>query len=339
MNTRPTAEYNCTTAQLYVIARTCWNSHRDNQQSFEDFNTTYTAQNTQDALAEIDAAAALPMFQSRNEATESTYVGMQAAARLGLKQWKYLRNYIRASYIKDLRKAKWESAGRDRYDKATNNNWGELLLMLDAGKSFIASNGVELAAGGMPANFPQQYNDARNTFILLHTDFLDFGQDELEGTDAKTLANNAVYRRMMDMNEDGQLVFDEEPAKAQRFVFQSVKDMITHQGGGGEQPLPGTELKVTGVMSEALTGSPLPNRAVNLTLMLPDGPLQRQVMTSALGVYLLEEKELPANTSFDLVTKVNEPGFMPYSSTMGVTSGASYSEDIELTPEAPPPGA
>jgi len=331
---RPTPEYNCTIAQLYVIARTGWNSHNENLPLFSDFSTNYTAANFADAMQQIDNAVALPMFQARNEATETTYVQMRFAAKSAMKYWRYLRNHIRASYPKDERKAKWESAGKDKYDKAANNNWSELLVMLQSGKNFITNNSTTLATGGMPATFPQIYNDAMDAFALLYDQFLDFEQDEMEGTDEKVLANNAVYRRLMDMFEDGQLVCEELPAKYDRFVFQKVKDTVTQPSGGGT---PATELYVRGLVIDVSTSAPQPNVPVSVTLLLPTGPQQTTVTANEMGLFVFEAKELPPNADFDMVIGVNVPGFAPYSNTVPVSSGERFEENIELTPMVPPP--
>jgi hypothetical protein len=326
---RPNADYDCTMGQLYVIARSGWKSHMDHLTEFSGFSTLYTLPFATAALAEIDAAAAMPMFQERNEPTEETYTLMKNAAALAVKRWKYLRNYIRQSYAKELRKGKWESAGMDHYEKASNHNWSELLLMMTAGSNFITANAATLSLGGMPGTFAADYAAARSGFAVLQDDFIGLEQGEKEGTDEKVIANNAVYRKMMDMFEDGQLLFEDLPATRDRFIFQRVKETVTQPGGGQS----GTELKVIGILTNASTAAPMPN--MNIQFQSVNGDWTRTVMTDSLGRYSMIETGVPADTTFDLVISVNIPGFVPFSTTVPVSAGESYLEDIALTPVVP----
>ncbi len=146
---KPKNVYPCSMAELYTICRMGWNSFIANLAVFSGFLNTYTAVYGQDALDEIDAAEAMPEFQERNEQAELALVQLKQTGKAALKHWKFLRNYISRSFVEEERKAKWESAGSDHYDKASNQNWSELRNMLTAGSNFITANAAALGAGGM----------------------------------------------------------------------------------------------------------------------------------------------------------------------------------------------
>lgn len=328
---KPNAEYHSTMAQLYVIVRAMWLSHIENLAEIMVDFAQYTLLNANNALAQIDAAMALPMFQERNDRAEESLILMRQHAKLAFKRWKFLKNYIKNAYAVDLRKSKWESAGKDHYEKAANNNWSELLLMLVAGRNFIASNTAILVADGMPAGFPALYNDALDAFKAEHDIFLDAEQDEQEGTDEKVVANNVIYRRAIEMGEDVQLVFDDVPAKRQRFVFQHVKDTITNPTTG----VGSTSLAVRGIVSNAQTASPLAQAPINFSAV--DGSWAESVMTDDLGRFTAVKTGLEPNSQFDVMFSIAYPGFVPYSRILHLESGQSSAVELELTPMVPPP--
>jgi len=328
---KPSAEYHSTMAQLYVIVRAMWLSHIENLAVIAVDFAQYTLVNANNALAQIDAAMALPMFQARNDRAEEAMTLMKQQAKLAFKRWKFLRNHIRNAYAVDLHKTKWESAGKAHYEKAANNNWGELQLMLVAGKNFIAANTAVLQAGGMPAGFPTLYNDAMDAFMGTYDLFLDAEQDEQEGTDEKVLANNVIYRRAMEMGEDVQLVFDDVPAKRQRFVFQHLKDTVTNPTSG----IGPTSLAVRGIASNAQTASPMAQ--VPIVFSPLDSSWSETVETDDLGRFTFVKSGLEPNSQFDLMMSVTHPGFIGYSRILQAEAGQSTVVEVELTPMMPPP--
>jgi len=328
---KPKAEYGSTMAELYTICRMGWNSFIANITDFTDFLTIYTPQFGQDALDEIDAAEAMPEFQERNEQAELALVDLKAKAKIALKQWRSLRNYIRASFPIDDRKAKWESAGSDHYEKAANQNWSELRNMLTAGSNFIAANTASLTAGGMPPTFVTAYNDARTAFNASLITFTDNELNEVEGTDLKVVANNAIYHKLIDMFDDGVLIFEDVPAKRERFVFAHLKALITTPTGTDTEK----EVYFKGLMSDALTSLPIP--LVSFIAKLNNGAPDLTVTTDTEGAYKFKFSDLATDFTGNVTILVTLSGYQPYTATIAVQAGEAYIQDIALDPIPPQP--
>ncbi len=332
---RPVAEYNSTMGVLYVCCRTIWLSHKQNQSTFQQFLNSYDGTNADAVLAMIDAAEAMPMFQERNEQTELVYGQLQLTAKFALKQWKYVRNYIRIAFDKDDRKAKWESAGSQHYEKAAGKSWSETKLMLTAGMNFIAANTTAFQAIGVPAVFAVTYGNARTAFNDAYDQFLQLEQSEKEATDAKVVANNVIYRMTMDMCEDGQLLFEDNAAKFDRFVYQRVKGLVTHPSNG--DTVAATALEVIGTVTHGVTGAVMANVAVNLKVTTPTGPVLQTQQTDEFGRFKIVQGNLTADTTYDTELSVVMAGFLPTIELQPMVTGERYTEDLEMMPMILPP--
>ncbi len=332
---RPQAIYACSQSELYAICTIGWTSFNENQPDFEAFKTIYNATYGTAALAEVEAAKNLPGFQERNEATETTYILLGAAQAKCLMQWKSLRSYIKSSFPADLQKPKIESAGYDHYAKAANKNWDETLLLLTAGQHFIDNNTAALTAGGMPATFSAAYAATTTAFSDLYVQFTDFEQDEEEATDAKILANNKLYQKLLAMFEDAQIIYDTNAAKRERFVFAQIKSMITNKPGSGT--IPADSIFLLGKVLDANTFNPVANASINTT---PNGSVVTfSAVTDNSGVYEMKISGLPTNSSGTLDVFAEALDYQPTSSPLSYETGKKYELGFELNeftePEPP----
>ncbi len=312
-----------------------WNSFIANLAEFSAFLSIYTAVYGQDALDEIDAVEAMPEFQERNEQAELALIQVRQSAKLALKNWKFLRNYIRASFPENDRKAKWESAGSDHYDKASNQNWSELRNMLTAGSNFITANAAALGAGGMPATFASAYGLSRTAFNNALVDFTTFEQDEVEGTDLKVIANNALYSKLMNMFEDGTLLFEDIPAKHERFVFAHLKEIVTHAGTPSNST--STDITFDGTVTNGASTQSLP--IVTIIARLEDSTEELTVLTDATGKYHFSFTDLTPAYTGNVIIKITLPAYELYEATVPVEAGKNYVQDILLVPVVPAPPA
>lgn len=323
---KPKAEYNATMAELYTICRMGWNSYIANIAVFTNFLTTYTLQFGQDMLDEVDAAEAMPEFQERNEATELALVELKKAAKKALFNWKSLNRYIRASFPEEDRKAMWESAGSDHYDKASNQNWGELRNMLTAGQNFIAGHTAELVAGGMPATFAGVYAGSRTIYNDALTDFTNLELDEVEGTDLKVIANNQLHQKLMDMFEDGTHLFEDVPAKHERFVFAHLKEIITNPGNSSGA----NDIVIAGTMTDGSTFLPLSNKEVKAKMLETEEELT--LLTNAEGMFRFRFVNLAADFAGTVTVKAAVEGYKDFETSLPVAAGQSYVADLVLVP-------
>lgn len=331
---RPKRRYNCTQAELYAICTIGWQSYQENLTDFENFSTLYTAATATNAFAAIESAKVLPDFQARNEATETAYIQMGLTAEQCLTKWRTLRSYIKAAFPPELHKPKIEAAGEDHYNKATARNWGETQLMLTSALSFITDNTAELTAGGMPATFQTDVETLQTEFTTHYNKFTDSGQDEHEGTDAKIIANNAIYDTLQRMFEDGQIIYEKDPAKRDRFIFQRVKDMITTPPGGGTDPGNSSDIKVGGTIVDANTLLPIPNASVVLTFPSFPDPLITQ--TDSEGKYIIEVNGVPNGETFSASMEASAPNYELNQTPVELTADQSYTIDFSLNPISVP---
>ena len=334
---RPQALYNCSQSELYAICTIGYTSFNENQPDFEAFNTLYTATYGSDALIEVNAAINLPGFQERNEAAEVAHIQLIKAHDECLLKWRSLRAYIKSSYPSDLQKPKIESAGYDHYSKAANRNWDQTFIMLTAGQHFIDNNTADLTAGGMPPTFAADYALVMSTFGDLYVEFTDFEQDEQEATDAKVVANNAIFQKLTRMFEDAQIIYEHDASKRERFIFKQLKEMITNKPGSGT--IPADTIIVSGKVVDATTLLPIANASVNATVN--NSTATFGVVTDDEGLYELPIRGLspqPADTSnASIAINAEALDHEPLSQQLNYVRGKRYELDFELQQSVEPP--
>jgi hypothetical protein len=93
---------------------------------------------------------------------------------------------------------------------------------------FIATHSIEMTnANVMPVNFPSEFETLKLNLYALYDDFKAKEQTIKQITAAKINANNALFRNIMGMMKDGQIIFRGDAAVRDRFVFKKVKAMVT----------------------------------------------------------------------------------------------------------------
>lgn len=332
---RPQAIYPCSQADLYAVCRIGWNSYNENIPFFSAFNTLYDAAYGTSALAEVDAAVNLPGFQERDEAGETFHIQLTVAHAKAIYKWKSLRSYIKHAFPPELQKPKIESAGYDHFTQAANQNWAETQSLLVAGQHFLDNNTAELTAGGMPATFAAEYATTSSDFLTLYDQFTDAEQDAQEATDLKIRANNAIYKKLIMMFEDAQIIFEREPSKRERFVFAQIYAMITKPGGG--TTIPTNTVIIEGNVSDAVTGIAIANASVNTS---PDSGIGIFSTTTADdGSYKLVVNGLPASSAGVLNVNAESIDHEPSTLPLNYETGNAFVLDFQLVefvePEPP----
>jgi hypothetical protein len=225
----------CTQEQLYVICRMAWENYLEDNTAFNDFKAKYKEELGNNALTAVQAARNLPDEQTRNAEHEKIRVQLREIGDGCLLNWRQLKSYIRDVFPEGERKPMYEAAGQDFYEDAANEGWVKMLSLLDAGAKFIVDNAGTLSDGGnnMPDGFPVKFNNAKTSFENKYKDFLNTKEGNLEDTDAKNTANNALYDTLRPMLDDGQLIFAKNPTKRQRYVFDSLLGLVVSAGTTG----------------------------------------------------------------------------------------------------------
>ncbi len=328
---KPEPKYNCTQAELYAICKTGWGSYAENLADFTAFKTIYTALFGTDALGEVTAAQLMPDDQARGAAAEMLRISMTEAANTAILKWKSLRAYIKSSYPAAMVKPQEEAAGYGYYETATNYDWEDLTELLKSGATFITNNTAALTTGGMPAGFALAYTNAQTAFNDLYDDFKDSEQDSVEGTDVKMEANNDIYDKLIDMFEDGIIIYDNNAAKRKRFIFEQVKSLVTPPGGGGGGGIPATSLVVKGKVTHSVTGDPIVSAQVQANDVADPANVQ-VVNTNATGDYFIKFDGMAAGASISMHHRVTAPGFVTEDKNINMTVGQTHTVNVAMLP-------
>lgn len=332
---RPVRKYNCTQAELYAICIIGWKSYNDNLVDFSDFSTKYDAQFATDALQAVQSAKELPDFQARNEPSETSHIQLVSTVLICNRNWRKLRRHIVNAFAKDIVKGKIEAAGEEHYKKSIASSWAETELMLTSATTFITENATELTAGGMPAQFTTDFSTAKTNFLNLYGTFTGSEQDEVEGTDAKIIANNGIYDTLMVMFEDGQVIFEENPAKRERFIFTRVKDLISSSATSGTTPVSPNTIELAAYIFNAQTELPVQG-ATLVVLNSPSGqPVQ--ATTDENGILKLTITGYQPDQVVTVQTQVTATNFETIEAEAQLGTGQLYSFEIPMDPTPPQP--
>ncbi len=326
---KPDPKYPCSQAELYAICDIGWDSCDENLADFTGHKTFYDAAFVTARRGELSAAQALPDDQARGEAAEVFGIQMRQAADAALLKWRTLRSYINDSFPPELVKPKLESAGYLKYETASQGDWEDLRDMLISGATFITANTAELTTpGGMPAGFAAAYNTAATTFSDLYADFKDAEQDSEEGTGEKINANNDIFTKLMKMFDDGQVIYEGNAAKRDRFIFTKVKELVSSAPGGGGGGIPATSIILSGKVTDSVTSAPIQD--VQINVLLPEEPGPVTTFTNASGDYTFQFNDLPAGAEADLTVNAIKAGYNNGNAVLHVVAGNSYTANFAL---------
>lgn len=307
---RPTANYNASQAELYAILLIVWKSCIDFIARFTAHNTIYDIAYVTGMQTKIAQAKALPGKEQRDRIKEEAHNAMETKGGTLVNFWQRLETYINKTLPRDNRKTKLQAAGSGDYAEATNNNWDKLVEMSEDALEFIADVTAELTTAGMPANFVADYTAALADFVVSYDTFTSAEQGNKEGTDEKVEENNELYDMAMDMMKDGQVIFYQEPATRERFVFATVKEIVTAKGPAD----------IVGSVRNSVTGGKIPGTTVLIV------ELDRTAITNEKSVY--DFGTLPSGT-YTIVFSAT--GYESYTETEYVLiAGTTQTLDLQL---------
>ncbi len=242
-----TANYPCSQQELYMVCRLGWQSCEENLAAFTDFKTTYDAALITTRRTEVEAAAGLPDFQTRDSISEGFRVELKTLARKCLANWQRLKRHIADAWPAEQQKNKTEAAGQNYYEKAGNFEWDACRGLLASGLSFIDDNMATLTAAGMPAGFQPVFKNDKILFENKQQEFLNSVETGKIETETKGKANNDIYAKVINMFLDGQEIFKNEDAVKDQFVFDQVLGVVSGTDAAGFK----------GVIKDSVTGLPV----------------------------------------------------------------------------------
>jgi|SRR5665213_1314972 len=218
------SKYHCTRSVFYLAIRMAWANCNGDLVAFHDLKALYIAALIASMNAEIDAVELLPGEDTRTEPSELDRIALIDLGDICLKNWRRLERYIHTAYpVPSVQKTMLDSAGQANYDAAFHHNWSEMINLNKAGNDFITAHSAALSAGmNMPAAFSASFTLGQTNF---HDKQVLFKFDESTQTpaqQAKIIAENKCFDKMVVMLADGIEVADGDPTVAHLFTWSRL---------------------------------------------------------------------------------------------------------------------
>lgn len=223
-------------ADLYLLLPLAWQHYLENQAAFGAYKKTkYTPLLAEEAMARLEAAMKLPSLQARGAMPEATRVELAKQTEEFLDVWNLLDGYIEEAYDAEGKyKAMREAAGSKLYVPAQRLDWGAANDMVNMALAFVDTNlEVLKTKGDMDDNFVVTLKAEGEDVRRVVRRYLKEQQDAEDGTDAKTLANEACFAEFQAMSRDAQRIFRRKPELAAKFQAQGLLETVrgTRQAG------------------------------------------------------------------------------------------------------------
>ena len=200
------------------------------------FKAKYTAPAVASFQAQVEAARLLPDDEQRAVVHELLRIELKNYTDSSIRpHLSALKLYIRDAYEDaEIRSAKLTAAGYNDWERALNYNWEVLRTVIQKADKFITDNSADLlASDNMPALFPPKIT-ADKTFVNAKVPaFLNARENAPQGTQEKIVESNKLYAIAISICEDGQHVFESDPAKQKQFIWTEIMDIVTPPGKAG----------------------------------------------------------------------------------------------------------
>jgi hypothetical protein len=307
-----TSVLTCSQTNFYTVTGLCWDSCEEHIAKMAAYKPIYTPAYILTRRAELDAAMALPDFQTRTADAENALAHLKQMLPGAIDMFNKLIGYIKGVFDAPFRKVQNEAAGSLHKPKASNSNWGALKSMQKMSNEYLVTNLVTLTGtNNMPATFPVEYADYSKDCQNYYDTHLAATKDSEAATQTKNLANNSVHANLINMLDDAHLAITDNPAVLKQFTFSDVLALVD----------PSTSAGIKGTVTSATTGLPIPT--VALTIINP----ATSATTDDEGKYAITQMSTGSNT---LIAQA--PGFTTANTPFVVKSGTTSTFNILMTP-------
>lgn len=300
--------FNCSMDALYEGCEQLSINMEEELAALGLFKAKYTSLFVENFRDRIAAAREIPDEEQRSTTHELQRLDLvyitDNSIRTALSS---LRLYIRDAFADEaVRNVMLEDAGYREYATALNYNWDKLRTLMQKALAFVTLHEAALMANdNMPAGFKANLTLLRNTIDEKIPVFLNEKENTTLGTQLKIEASNEIYKMAIKICEDGQHVFDSNPAKRRQFVWESIMELVTPPGRAGLK----FDVKANG------TNAPIAGATV--IIQTPDKEPE-QVVTDAAGKGVFDNLAVGSYTG-----SVAKEGFEPLSVTFTITTGTT----------------
>lgn len=327
-SSRPRPGYPCSQQDLYSVVETGWNSYNEHLLLFENLSTRYTATTGTDQLATLQLVRNLPDEYKRDETHKSLRLQLVSLSEDCIAKWHFLSGYIRDGFTEEEYDGKRLAAGHAYLRGAEQQDWEQVIALMQSGVSFAGANTAALTTGGMPPTFLAELTQLRDDVQARHQEFIQSEEQAKVLTDQKINANNKLFKDLMSMFEDGKRLFRQDAAIREQFTLDRVLDLI--RGGSSGTGVAATEIKIGVLVYDEGTGIAI-SGAVLIVLNTPNG-MPITVVTDDDGIANTTIGGFVANETVVLQGEVSASGYEPGEGFFEMTAGNAYSFDVAMTP-------
>jgi len=146
-----------------------------------------------------------------------------------------LKTYIHEAYPNPLdADSAIQEAGFNKFAQATNYDWEALRNIFVTANTYITNNLAILEANNnMPPLFAAAFQTLKIEIAADINVYTNRKENTKQGTNDKNLTNNALYRKLMHVGEDGQVVWINDEVRAQQYIWDHILEIVTPTGAAG----------------------------------------------------------------------------------------------------------
>lgn len=226
--------FKCTQQEVYLAVPLAWALCRKNLARFAKFFGYYTEGYVTDRIAEVAVAKAIPSYYMRKDEPNTKRVFLDAAIVDCCHYFLLLKSLISKTYRAEMLENKYKAAGTMYFDKAEQGNEGALNDLNDLAIKFITANEADLKADNkMTDIFLAEYQAAVDTYNAHRVAYKHSSETASSQTQDNSEANENLYKTMMAMFADAQIIFRKEPEMRAQFTFTNILDKVVSTSVAG----------------------------------------------------------------------------------------------------------
>ncbi len=226
--------YPCSQSDLIVIVKTGINSCVEYLTMLTAFSPMYSNEYFDNFLSEVDVADALPDEAARRTRSEMLRLDLIQLNKNCCNLWQTLKRYISKVYTGDALALQLGAAGQGYYTKSINQNWPSSRSMLASANQYLVANRDKLMENNnMPADFTGKMSTALTDFSSLLTAYESSKEEIPVATQAKIVALNGIYKKLIGVLLDGQEIFKNDIPVYKQFVFDEIWSRVSGPGLAG----------------------------------------------------------------------------------------------------------
>lgn len=219
------SNYSCSQSELYTTCRNGWLYCQQYLSEFADYKGKYTPQFIAENFALINTVESMSDFDARTAPVKDLRKDLLDEKSMISVFYKHLKGYVIEAYKGDktVLDAMYTEMGEAYYEKMNAKSWTDVSGLISAMVSFVKKYSVVLKEKGyMPDSFLTRLEETQASFKAAHESWQTEFKAAPDATESKILANNDLKSRLMSMLADGQAVFSENKALAQKFVWTTI---------------------------------------------------------------------------------------------------------------------